>query len=90
MPHLIKISLSYNNLTGIKPLRRLDLPKLDQIQLGNVFQNIDHNPILEAECITEMMMNKFMDVWIFCCEPSIQNNKIIHRINAKIRPFRLR
>lgn len=37
MPHLIKISLSYNNLTGVKPLRRLYLPKLDQIQLGNVF-----------------------------------------------------
>lgn len=58
MPQVVKISLSYNNLTNVKPLRRVYLPKLDQIQL-------DHNLISEADCLSEMRVNKFMDIWVF-------------------------
>ncbi len=59
------LSFSYNNIVSVRPIRRMFLPNITQIQLGNLNADIDHNLIIEGASIYEMKMNKNLLFWLY-------------------------
>lgn len=73
MPTIKKLSFSHNRLTTVKSLRRLYLPALDQVQLGNSFIIPDHNYIHDTMPLAEMRVKERSSVslWLYFSESGI-------------------
>lgn len=86
MPNLEKLSLSYNNIVSLKPMRRIHLPKIIQIQF-------DHNLFEDVFWMNFLQLNKKMktkySLWLYFSENSIEKQQKVSQVNSKIRPHQI-
>ena len=83
MPHLVKLSFSYNRLVSMRVIRKITCPLLNQIQLDNNYHQ-------QEDGLAEGQYLPNISFWLYCSEHSIQKQRLSKRISAKLHPIALR